>query len=69
MFSRSRLLIRHESTLARLKEEVQTAQGDDTQVTKAKLQKMPYLKNVLLECRACGDHACEPNPVVLTRAL
>ncbi|KAI9712599.1 MAG: hypothetical protein M1828_001665 [Chrysothrix sp. TS-e1954] len=44
-----RLLVRHPDVLTRLKQEVQSVMGDDQTVTKATLQKLPYLKCIVTE--------------------
>lgn len=44
-----RLLVRHREVLERLRQEIEAVQGSDTVITKAKLQKMPYLRNVITE--------------------
>lgn len=44
-----RLLVRHREVLERLRQEIEAVQGADTLITKAKLQKMPHLKNIITE--------------------
>ena len=47
----SRLLVRHDEAFLRLRDEVEAVMGAETQVTKAKLQSMTYLKCVVTESR------------------
>ncbi|GIZ49188.1 hypothetical protein CKM354_001222300 [Cercospora kikuchii] len=44
-----RLLIRHPEKLQKLRAEVEEILGDDTIITRAKIQRMPYLHNVIKE--------------------
>ena len=43
------LLVRHTSTLDRLRSEIHSVLGNDQDLTRTHIQKMPYLKNVLTE--------------------
>ena len=45
----SRLLVRHETVLKRLRKEVESVLGSETNITKSELQKMTYLKCVITE--------------------
>ena len=45
----SRLLIRHQDVLARLKKEIETVLGGQSIINRAQIQQMPFLKNVLIE--------------------
>ncbi|KAL9053335.1 MAG: hypothetical protein Q9162_004835 [Coniocarpon cinnabarinum] len=52
-----RLLVRHPDVLARLRKEVESVMGDDAQVDKSKIQKMPWLKCVITESKLEAGNA------------
>ena len=45
----SRLLLRNSDVLERLRREIETVVGDEKDITRAHIQRMPYLHNVLKE--------------------
>ena len=48
---RSRLLVRHPHVLIKLRDEIESVLGQDKEVTRAYIQRMPYLQHVIKESR------------------
>lgn len=51
MSSSSFLLVRHPAVLDRLRNEIQSVVGDDSEINRSHIQKMSYLKAVLDESK------------------
>lgn len=52
----SRLLVRHPTVLERLRNEIQSVAGNDSNLTREDLKKMTYLANILKESMyGCKD--------------
>ncbi len=48
---RSRLLVRYPDVLKKLRSEIDSVLGQDKDVTRAYIQRMPYLQNILKESK------------------